>query len=204
MQDRAAADRADGSERLARALSLILFAPVIAAPAFLLLLERLRAPDPGGLAAECLVFATIWPSVSLYGLYRAGRVPTLFVEERAARVLPFVLAIAGYLVGTAVLLATGAPVPLTSMMLCYAGNTTVFLVLSLRWKPSVHASGAAGPATFLTLATGAPGALWFLLLVPAAWARRRLGAHTWGEILVGAGLTVPLTAVQYLAYARIL
>ncbi len=93
---------------------------------------------------------------------------------------------------------------MTSLMLCYAGNSAVFLALSQRWKPSVHASGVVGPATVLALATGLPGVLLFCLLVPIAWARHRLGAHTWGEILVGGLLTVPLTALQYLWYVRVL
>ncbi len=87
-------------EDVARVISIVLFAPVIASPAFVLLLLKAKSPDPLDLGLVSFAFATAWPLAGLYGLYRAGRVPTVFVEERAKRSLPFVLAIAGYLIGT--------------------------------------------------------------------------------------------------------
>ncbi len=103
------------------------------------------------------------------------------MNDRTKRTVPFLLAIAGYLIGVAGLRTLASPTAVTALRLCYAGNGAVFLGLSRPWKISVHASGVIGPATALGSALGIPGALFGALVVPVARARTRLGAHSWGR-----------------------
>lgn len=188
---------------MANGFSAILNAPVVALPAFVLVVWM----GAGERLAEItlsLVFATAWPLLGLVILSRLGVTSDVYVADRRERVIPFIVAISGYLLGGAALWSIHASTPVLILMLTYAGNTVSFLILSLRWKPSVHACGVTGPASALTFLFGFPG-LWFLVLLPpVAWARIRLGAHTWREVYAGALVTVPLTFFQFAAYSKLI
>lgn len=189
---------------LAKIVSAGLSAPLLAFPAFVWLSVSIHSGDTRLSLLLAFVFATLWPLLALFALVKSRRIPDMYVEEREKRTLPFLVAMAGYGLGGLLLWLAVSPSSSTILMFCYGGNTTAFLVMSLKWKPSVHASGVTGPMTVLALSVG-PSALAFgLLLLPVAWARTRLGAHTWSQVATGALVTIPLTAVQYLLYARLL
>jgi membrane-associated phospholipid phosphatase len=97
-----------------------------------------------------------------------------------------------------------APAMVTALMLCYAGNTLVMMLITRRWKISIHASGIAGPTTALIASLGIWASIFFVLLVPVGWARIKLKAHTPTQLLAGALVTVPLTWIQLRIYLAIL
>jgi membrane-associated phospholipid phosphatase len=89
-------------------------------------------------------------------------------------------------------------------MLCYAGNTLVMMLITRRWKISVHASGIAGPTTVLTESLGLWASVFFALLLPVGWARIRLKAHTPTQVLFGALVTIAATWLQLKIYLAVL
>ena len=75
-----------------------------------------------------------------------------------------------------------------------AAITTVLLVVTLRWKISLHTAITAAFVVLAVVAAG-PGALWLAALVPlVAWSRLHLGRHdlpqTIAGTFVGGGMTV--------------
>lgn len=186
-------------DRFALLVSLVVNAPVLAGVAFALLFAALRPDDGYGLAVA-VGFATALPLAVVLGLTLSGILPDVFASTLPSRRWPLAGAAAAYGAGWVALRALHEPGAIAALMLTYTVNTLAFLLLSVRWKPSVHASGVSGPATWVALALGPPGLLLYLLLVPVVWARLRLRAHTPGEVAVGALLTVALTALQFRAY----
>jgi hypothetical protein len=189
------------TSRVALGISLVLNAPVLAAVAFLALYWALRPADWVGLAAA-LAFATVVPLVLVVVLAVSRVLPDVFATTLDSRRWAFVGAAGAYFAGWAALEALRTPGIIAYLMLAYGVNTLVFLGMSVRWKPSVHASGVTGPATWLTLAVGAWGLVFFVVLIPVAWARLRLRAHTPTELVAGAALAVGLTWLQFELFVR--
>jgi membrane-associated phospholipid phosphatase len=140
----------------------------------------------------------------IYLLSRRGLISDFFVSEREERAKPFAGAIVSYVVGSFMLMLVRAPTIVTALMLCYAGNTFIMMLITHRWKISVHASGIAGPATALAVSLGAWASIFFVLLVPVGWSRIKMGAHTPTQLLAGALVTIISTWVQLRIYLAIL
>jgi membrane-associated phospholipid phosphatase len=185
------------SEKPASVISLVFNPTVVAAFTFLILLYPLQPNQTSlTLVGICVTFGTLVPLVMMYQLSKRRLISDLYVSERKERAKPFAGAIASYIVGGAVLLLMRAPTMVTALMLCYAGNTAMMMLITLRWKISVHASGIAGPATALVYGVGTWAAVFFVLLIPVGWARLRLKAHTPWQILTGALVTIAATWIQ--------
>jgi len=193
------------SERLASAISLVFNPAIIAAITFLILLySEAEVQIALSLLCACFVFGTLIPLAMIYQLSKRGLISDVFVPVKEERVTPFVGAIVSYVVGSAVLFLMRAPTIVTALMLSYAGNTTIMMLITLRWKISVHASGIAGPATALIYALGVEATVFFGLLIPIAWARIRLRAHSPLQMLAGAIITIVATWAQLRFYLSIL
>jgi membrane-associated phospholipid phosphatase len=181
-----------------------LFNPaVVAAFTFLLLLQIDNNLSPL-FVAVCLTFGTFVPLAIIYLLSKRGLISDFFVSKKNERAKPFAGAILSYLAGSLTLCLFKAPPIITALMLCYGGNTLVMMLITRRWKISVHASGIAGPTTVLIESLGAWASVFFAFLVPVAWARLRLNAHTPTQILAGALVTVAATWVQLRIYLAVL
>jgi membrane-associated phospholipid phosphatase len=74
------------------------------------------------------------------------------------------------------------------------------MVITLKWKISIHASGITGPFTALVYLLGAVMLPLLLVVIPVAWARVELKAHTIMQVTVGAVLSCALTWVQMSFY----
>jgi membrane-associated phospholipid phosphatase len=140
----------------------------------------------------------------MYQLTKSGVISDFNVSERRQRTRPFVGAAASYLAGSGVLLLLKGPTIIIALMLCYACNTIIMLLITLRWKISIHASGIAGPTTALVYSIGTWAAVFFMLLIPVGWARVQLKAHTPWEIFAGALVTAITTWLQLKIYFSIL
>jgi len=191
------------SERAASVITLVFNPAVVAAFTFLILLypQNIAAPLLVGIS---LTFGTFVPLMMMYMFSKRGLISDFYVSEKEERAKPFAGAILSYLVGSLALLLVRAPTMITALMLCYAGNTLVMMLITLRWKISIHASGIAGPTTVLIYGLGTWASIFFALLVPVGWARIRLKAHTLTQLLAGALVTIAATWLQLSVYLAVL
>ena len=167
-----------------------------------------------------LLFFCLVPLFYVLGMVRRGRAESLEVRDRTARLRPFLVGIASYLIGIAVLaLTVQTALPLiVSIAALFPLNTLLILLINMRWKISVHMTTLAGFVSILlfvaltawrdlppdaevalTVASVAP----LLLLLPLLmWARVRVSAHTTAQVVAGAafGLFVPLIELYVLVY----
>jgi hypothetical protein len=160
------------ARKAAELISLGLNAPVVALITFLALLV---AGNTSRFWLDMLVtatFGTVVPLAVLYYLAKCRIIIDCYDSGRGTRWVPFVGALVSYLVGTVVLLLVGASSIVVAVMFCYLGNSFVMVIITLKWKISIHASGIAGPATALVYSLGVVWSPFFLLVILVGWARR--------------------------------
>jgi membrane-associated phospholipid phosphatase len=216
--------RVDYGYHSANFLSYFLNPLVLPPIGFALILWHFGAPpvEIVLIAGVALVFFCLIPLAYVVRMIRRGEARTLEVREQDSRLKPFLVGIASYAVGIAVMATVGTTaVPLlVALALLYPINTALIVLINLRWKISVHMTSLAGfvsillfvamtiwralpPETelVLTVVTVAP----LLVLLPLLmWARIRVKAHTLGQVVAGTvfGLVVP--AVELFVIVRAL
>ncbi len=191
-------------EELAQGISLLLNAPVLAFFTFLWLLVAVRTANFLPVLLTVFLFGTLGPLVLVYVLSRRGIIPDYYASERETRTVPFIGAAFSYLGGALLLFVLTAPATIIALMLCYGVNTFIMMLINLKWKISIHASGITGPATFLLASFGFAAIPFFLLVLPVGWARLRLRAHTPEQIFAGALLTIAITYFQLRTYLALI
>jgi membrane-associated phospholipid phosphatase len=188
------------SRGYAELISFVFNPPIVAAPAFLYLILLQTPVNSPTLAVISVMFGALVPLSIVYGLSKLRIIPDLWASQRETRAIPFTGAIFSYLLGSAALAIENSPAIITALMLCYVGNTVIMMLISLKWKISVHASGVAGPVTALIYVLGVVALPLLFLIVPVGWARIRLQAHTIAQVAAGALLTVVATWIQMGVY----
>jgi phosphate/sulfate permease len=125
-----------------------------------------------------VVFAPLLPFVHLLRQVRRGVVTDHHVQLREQRPRILLIALASGLLGFILLATLGAPPELVALLAAGTVSLGVALLITLRWKISVHVGAVGGIITVCTILLG-PAALIALPLVPlVAWARVEAGAHT--------------------------
>ena len=175
------------ADKASRAVSVITHAPFLSA--FMFVLLSLISDDPTVAAASIIVSlltATVIPVlvVQHYSV-RYGNTDG-DVARREDRARPLLGGILSYVAGVVLLYAVGAPDICTVMMLSYALSTVVVMLISTKWKISIHATGVMGPAMALSVAFWPWGLAMFALLPLVIWSRYVRGKHTPLQLVGGA------------------
>jgi membrane-associated phospholipid phosphatase len=119
-------------------------------------------------------------------------IPDVYASDRNTRTKPLVSVVAVHFVGVVVLLLLGAPNVFVSLMISFLINMLVITIVTQTWKISIHTSGISGTIHHLGV-----GMLPFLALVfPVAWARVKLKAHSYSQVILGALLSPLLVNFQ--------
>ncbi|MGC9105403.1 MAG: hypothetical protein ACP5HQ_03130 [Thermoprotei archaeon] len=121
--------------------------------------------------------------ITLY-FRRRGLAKSVLLEGREERVRPMALSLPSYAVGTALSWALGFSA-LVPVELGYIASTAVILLVTLKYKVSVHVSVTTGFASVLTLFASHAFVVTFLFVPLVAWARLKLKAHTLGQVVAG-------------------
>lgn len=176
-----------------RLWTYLLDPPVLAMLTFLFF--YLMKPAERNLGA-CLTGIVCLGLVPLGAWFHMMRHPGDFAGERK---VGFMLSMAGYLVGTLTMVIFFRDSRLNmALMLSYLFTVVGLTAVNLmHYKASGHGSGAAGPATALTIVYGWPGAISFLLLVAVAVAKIDIKEHTLGQLCAGAGLSIASTLAAF-------
>lgn len=187
-------------EKFAKAVSLLVNPFTNLTPALAVLLLGGMGGVSGnqmGLALGIgILFGTVLPALYVLRLRRMGEIGEWDVQDRNLRLKPLAWGVASYLIGFTLMDFAGAGgIPL-GLMFCYGTNTLVVLVITRRWKISVHAVGISGPLAACHMAFGAIVYPWWGLLALVAVSRVYLGRHTIMQVVAGALLGLTLTVLQ--------
>jgi membrane-associated phospholipid phosphatase len=185
--------------RLAEVISLV-GSPFLLAALLLLIVSwhaTHRVAPALGWASLAALFVTLGPLVLLALAVRAGKVRSLDIEVRAERPWPMLMALVLTVLGLLALWVLGAPRLLLVLLVATLLGGFVALVITLRWKISIHAGGAAGSATVLALLYGAWALPLLLGVAMIGWSRVALGKHTWAQVVVGALISALVTLLVF-------
>ena len=147
------------------------------------------------------LFVLVWPFFYFSGLVRRGRIGGLYVPDRTQRCGPFVGMIGLYVTGFLVLKLVHAPHTMVAALVIYIINLIVMTAVTLLWKISFHAMGAA--ISVVILMGGYGLSAWPALgLIPlVGWARVRTGAHTIRQVIAGALLGGGMAGLLWRAFS---
>ncbi len=131
-----------------------------------------------------LVFASVLPMAII--VYWAKKLNTdSDISNRQDRFTPLIVGIVSYFIGFLLLLFLNVDNFLTALLLCYSINTGVVLLITFKWKISVHTTGLSGPVGALILLLGPIGALFGILYPILIWSRVTLEKHTLAQAIAG-------------------
>lgn len=177
----------------------------------LMLTMTLFARYPSGvkfyLAWVVALYALIIPILSLAVLRALGRLSDFRIDQRRERILPLLIGAVCYLLCAITLAKLPSAVFLRKFMVAAACCEAMCLVVSLRWKISLHMTGMGAAVALLVVmnVVGVSAMLWplavaILLAGALASARLYLGCHNGAQVLAGfgGGFAVSCLAVLFL------
>jgi membrane-associated phospholipid phosphatase len=150
-----------------------------------------------GWAALTATFVTVGPFIMLALAVSAGRVRNLDLDLRHERPWPMLVALGLTVLGLVILWALDAPRLLLILLISTLAGGLVALLITLRWKISIHAGGAAGAATVMALLYGAQALPLMLGVAVIGWSRVTLGKHTWSQVVAGAAISILITVLVF-------
>ena len=186
--------------RIARHVSNILAPTTISLP-FILLVAFYQARDQlTAFVYACitLFFLSIGPLIYILIGVRLGKLSDLDVSHRSERAGPFLFGIISVTLGWLVLALMNGPKNLQTVLIITAVSGILMLLITLRWKISIHASSLGGAATILTALYGAVMLPLFVLLALVSWSRVALRRHTVTQVIAGslAGIVISLVVLK--------
>ena len=192
--------------KIAETISTITQPPIITIPLFLIICMVLSFENGTfslskflTLELISLVFTSLLPMAII--LLWAKRINTdRDISKREDRFVPLVIGIVSYFIGVLVSLILNADNFLTLLLLCYAVNTGVVLLITFKWKISVHTTGISGPIAALILLLGPIGAVFGVIYPIVIWSRVLLKKHTLAQAICGGVQGFILTVVEMYLY----
>jgi membrane-associated phospholipid phosphatase len=175
------------ADRLARGVSVVGAPPVMMLP--VAGLASWHVADGEGVAASAVtlvVTTALLPTLFVYAAYLGGLISSPDLPRRSERLQPALFTTLCAVAAYPLLRSVGAPPLFLQLDVALALQMALLGLVTIWWKISYHAAGAAGLA-LVALSIGDPAVAIPLLAVPAVvgWARIRLGRHTPGQVAAG-------------------
>lgn len=184
-------------------LSQVLNVPILSGALITFFFFKLPSDIPNRLAGFgwALLFLSLVPLGSLF-FYIPGKVQEKARVIKRQRIASFVFMIVSYPVGFLVLWLTHAPDIYEAIAVTYTLVTLGLIVLNflLRYKASGHAAGVAGPVAALIYLFGLIAAPLLALIPLTTWARVSAKGHDVWQTVIGALLSLGITALVLWAY----
>ena len=196
--------------KIAEIISTLTNPPIICIPLFLIICLTLSVTGDGfdlskfiTLEIVSLIFASILPMAII--LFWAKKLNTdKDISNRSDRYMPLIVGIVSYFIGFLICLIFNLDNFLTCLLLCYSVNTGVVLLITTKWKISVHTTGLSGPNGALILLLGPFGALIGILYPIIIWSRVLLEKHTLAQAIAGGVQGFFLTVIEMYLFSFIL
>ena len=154
-----------------------------------------------------ILYAIVIPALSLGVLRSLGRISSYRVDDRRERLLPLLIGAVCYVLCAITIAKIPSATFLRKFMLAAACCEVMCLVVSLRWKISLHMTGMGAAVALLVVMNVVgvgtmlvPLAVAILLAGALASARLYLGCHNGAQVLAGfgGGFVVSTLAVLFL------
>jgi membrane-associated phospholipid phosphatase len=167
--------------------------PVMTSLAMFVLAGHLHRPGALLWAGAFVLVGVVPPLLFLFAQLRRGRIRDLDLTRRRERTRPLALTVVCLLGAGIVLQMGGAPLPLTALSGLIALHGSILLVITGRWKISVHCAAACGTGSLLWILHDTPLPL-LGLGAGMIWSRLLLQRHTPAQVAAGSVLGAVLFA----------
>ncbi|MBQ2353875.1 MAG: hypothetical protein II396_06145 [Methanobrevibacter sp.] len=197
-------------QKVAKAISAVTNPPIICIPLFLIICTVLSFENGtfniskfAVLEIISLIFTSALPLAII--LLWAKRIGTdRDISNRSDRYMPLIIGIVSYLIGFMICLVFNLDHFLTALLLCYATNTGVVLLFTIKWKISVHTTALSGPVAALILLLGPLGAIFGVIYPVLIWSRVLLKKHTLAQAISGGVQGFFLTVLEMYLFIYLL
>ena len=161
--------------KIADTISTLTNPPIICIPLFLIMSVVLAFEDGVFSLSKfvvleliSLVFSSLLPMAIILGW--AKKLGTdKDISNRTDRFVPLMVGIASYFIGFLTSLIVNVSNFLSILLLCYAVNTFIVILITTKWKISVHTTGLSGPVGALILLIGPFGAIFGIIYPILIW-----------------------------------
>lgn len=193
-----ATTRRKSPDTIARVVSNVAAPPVLAVAGAALLALTSTAAGAWRWALLLAIMTVVLPSLYVGWLVWSGEISDIHVPNREERLKPSLVTAAAAAVAWAICFAWPAPANFRMLAAANCLQAILFMLITLRWKISLH-SAAAGGLTVLGITAFSMSGLYLALTVPViAWARVRLQRHTLMQTIAGAALGALVVAFAWL------
>ena len=197
-------------QKVAKAISAVTNPPIICIPLFLIICAVLSFENGtfniskfAVLELISLIFTSALPLAII--LLWAKRIGTdRDISNRSDRYMPLIIGIVSYIIGFMICLVFNLDHFLTALLLCYATNTGVVLLFTIKWKISVHTTALSGPVAALILLLGPLGAIFGVIYPVLIWSRVLLKKHTLAQAISGGVQGFFLTVLEMYLFIYLL
>ncbi len=150
-----------------------------------------------------LIFESILPMAII--LHWARKLDTdKDISNREDRFVPLIVGVVSYLIGFIISLILGVSNFITVLILCYTVNTFIVMLITYKWKISIHTTGLTGPVAALIMLLGPIGAIFGLLYPLLIWSRFTLKKHTMAQAIAGGVFGLIMTVLEAYLYMNLL
>ena len=197
-------------QKVAKAISAVTNPPIICIPLFLIICTVLSFENGtfniskfAVLELISLIFTSALPLAII--LLWAKRIGTdRDISNRSDRYMPLIIGIISYIIGFMICIISNLDHFLTALLLCYATNTGVVLLFTIKWKISVHTTALSGPVAALILLLGPLGAIFGVIYPVLIWSRVLLKKHTLAQAISGGVQGFFLTVLEMYLFIYLL
>jgi len=188
---------------IGQVLSQVLNVPILSGGLITFIFFKLPTDIPNRLSGFgwTLLFLSLIPLGSLF-FYIPGGVKDKAKIIRRQRIASFVFMVVSYPLGWLVLRLTGAPRIYEAIAVTYTMVTLGLILINfvIKYKASGHAAGVAGPVGALIYLFGLVATPLLALIPLTSWARVSTKGHNVWQTVVGALLSLGITALVLWAY----
>ncbi len=150
-----------------------------------------------------LIFTSILPMAII--MHWARKLDTdKDISNKEDRFIPLIVGVVSYFIGFLIALILGVSNFLIVLILCYTVNTFIVMLITIKWKISIHTTGLTGPVAALIMLLGPIGALFGLLYPILIWSRFTLKKHTMAQAIAGGVFGLIMTVLEAYLYMNLL
>lgn len=144
------------------------------------------------------LFAAVLPIWFIKRGMRRGRWADRHVGVKQHRLIVMAFIVTSVATGIALLLALGAPRPITALIVSMLSTLAALMAVTPVWKISVHSAVSSGSVLLIALACGWWGLALYPLVALVGWSRVALGDHTRNQVIAGALVGALVATATYL------
>jgi hypothetical protein len=142
-----------------------------------------------------ILFIPLFPLLFIIYFYTKGKVD-IYVSDRETRTLLYLFAICGYIISSIIFYFTDTKI-MFILSIAYISVTTTVMFSNLFTKVSSHTAGISGPLTALIYVYGVKLLPLYVLILIVMWARIRMNAHTYIQLIEGVIISITVTYLVY-------